>query len=148
MINFKIVISFFFLTLFLSVSGISQVRSDTELIFKTKEYKVVEIKHHVLFGVTQSNNFFIKYNPVSLVAGGFMYFYQSALSRQLSATCGFNPSCSEMGKGLIKTYGIFKGTFCTADRLMRCNKISFVNVKVQEFDREDGKVHESVDYYK
>ena len=126
----------------------SQPKSDRNLLLSSKHDSIQPLKRSVSFGITENKNILIKYNPLVLFAGGMMFFYQSVISSQLSATCGFNPSCSEMGKNLIKKYGILKGTFCTSDRLMRCNKVSFQNITADEFDKNDGRIHESAEYYK
>lgn len=129
------------------LSSYSQVKKDKSLIIG-KRTTVVDVKRHVRFGVTGSRNVFVRYNPLSLIAGVAMYGYQKILSPQLSATCGFNPSCSEHGKMSIKTYGFFKGTFCTADRLMKCNKLGMSDYKVEDHDHDDLKIHEGAEFYK
>ena len=48
--------------------------------------------------------------------------YQSTLSRGLpSNTCRFYPSCSHYGYQAIYRYGILKGGFMAAWRILRCN---------------------------
>lgn len=126
----------------------AQVKSDTELMLNRSEHLSDPTVRNASFGVTESKKVWIKYNPVFIVAGGAMYIYQKVVSRQLSATCAFHPSCSEAGKGYVKEYGFFKGIFCTADRLTRCNKISVAEYNPSDFNKDDGKIHESVEYYK
>ena len=38
--------------------------------------------------------------------------------------CRFYPSCSEYGYLCIKSHGVFKGSFLTFQRIVRCNPIS------------------------
>ena len=73
---------------------------------------------------TKSNNAFAKYNPFTLAFSGLMYTYQRILSPQLSSSCIYTPSCSNFSKQLIHDYGLFKGLFLSADRIMRCNRVS------------------------
>ena len=49
------------------------------------------------------------------------FIYQKVFSEQIAAECEFDMSCSRFGINSIKTFGILKGIFLTADRLMRCN---------------------------
>lgn len=77
-----------------------------------------------------------------------MYIYQNAVSPQFSAGCLYHPSCSDFSKQLINEYGLFKGVFCTADRLTRCNRISALSIRPFEFDSKTGKISESTNYYK
>jgi putative component of membrane protein insertase Oxa1/YidC/SpoIIIJ protein YidD len=145
----KIYISFFIVFINLNNGLIlAQVKTDAELMLNHANQLSNPIKRNVVFGVTENKSAWVKYNPVLLVGGGAMFFYQKVISRQLSATCAFSPSCSEAGRGYVKEFGFFKGIFCTADRLMRCNKVSVSEYRASDFDKHDGKIHESVEYYK
>lgn len=48
-------------------------------------------------------------------------FYQHIISPGLPSTCRFYPSCSHYGYQAIYKYGLIKGGFMTAGRLLRCN---------------------------
>jgi putative membrane protein insertion efficiency factor len=51
--------------------------------------------------------------------------YQMTLSRALPAdTCRFYPSCSHYGYQAIYKYGVLKGGFMAAWRVLRCNPFS------------------------
>ena len=50
--------------------------------------------------------------------------YQLTLSRVLPPSCRFYPSCSQYGYEAIQRYGIFKGGWLTAYRILRCNRWS------------------------
>lgn len=130
-----------------SFSLFAQSPADVNLLLSHSNDSILPLKRKLTFGVVESKNVIVRYNPLSLAAGSLMFFYQAVFSPQLSATCGFHPSCSEAGKGLVKTHGLIKGTFCTADRLMRCNKVAFINVQPDEFDPIDNTVHEGPEYY-
>ncbi|MBP7781378.1 MAG: membrane protein insertion efficiency factor YidD [Burkholderiales bacterium] len=47
--------------------------------------------------------------------------YQLCLSSWLPPTCRFTPSCSNYAIGAFAKYGIIKGFFLTARRLLRCH---------------------------
>jgi putative membrane protein insertion efficiency factor len=48
-------------------------------------------------------------------------FYQYAISPVLPASCRFYPTCSEYGYQAIAKYGIIKGGWMAAWRILRCN---------------------------
>ncbi len=124
--------------------------SPTDIQFlkkKTIHHTNIE-ERNVSFGLSESENIFVKYNPASLFFGALMYGYQKIISPQFSAGCLFNPSCSDFSKQLVKEYGLFKGVFTTADRLMRCNRLSTHNLSSLKINKHDHKIHESTDIYK
>jgi putative component of membrane protein insertase Oxa1/YidC/SpoIIIJ protein YidD len=105
-------------------------------------------KRQVSFGIGKSNTFLLRYNPVSLVFSGLMFSYQKWVSPQISADCLYSPSCSEYSKLLFREYGFFKGMFTSADRLMRCDRISATTINPISVNDKDGKVHEDVNRYR
>lgn len=66
-------------------------------------------------------------NPLYHMLAGSMYGYQKWVSPVLGRHCAYSPSCSAYSKELLKEYGLLKGVFCTADRLMRCNRIALAD---------------------
>lgn len=60
-------------------------------------------------------------NPVKIVFGTTIKFYQKFISPSQGDVCNFYPSCSHYAAQSINKYGIFWGTLMTSDRLMRCN---------------------------
>ncbi len=138
---------FIFVFHVLCIEILSQVKTDTSLLLNKQTSSIQSIERKVTFGVTSNSAWYEKYNPIAYLASSLMYIYQKVISPQLSATCGYNPSCSEMGKHLIQQYGMFKGIFCTADRLTRCNKVSFTDYLHTDIDPDDGKIHEDVERY-
>ncbi len=117
-----------------------------------KEKKVDERthvhQHSIRFMRSRTNNVLLKYNPVSLLFGGMMYVYQGIISPQLPSECLYVETCSHYSQHLISEYGLFKGIFTTSDRLMRCNRLSALDVHPMMVDEKNGKVVESVDIYK
>jgi uncharacterized protein len=73
----------------------------------------ITVKHRSLFA---------RYNPFTLTATGLMLFYQRVVSPQISASCIYTRSCSNFAKQGIQEFGLIKGVFLAADRLLRCNR--------------------------
>jgi uncharacterized protein len=48
-------------------------------------------------------------------------FYQLVISPWLGPRCRFTPTCSQYGLQAFKKYGIFKGFWLTARRIVRCH---------------------------
>jgi putative membrane protein insertion efficiency factor len=48
-------------------------------------------------------------------------FYQKAISPYLIRSCRHFPTCSEYAAEAINRFGIFKGTFLSVKRILRCN---------------------------
>ncbi len=115
---------------------------------KSVDEKTHVHQHKVKFMRSNSKNFLIRNNPVSLFFGGLMYVYQGVISPQLPSECLYAESCSQFSKHLIADYGLFKGIFTTSDRLMRCNRLSALDVHPLMIDERSGKVIESTEIYK
>lgn len=123
--------------------------SDIAMLRNKQSDEQNHIHHHdIKFMRTRSSNLLVRYNPVSLLFGSLMYAYQGYVSPQLPSECLFVESCSHFSKNLIAEYGLFKGVFTTSDRLMRCNRVSALDVHPMMIDENSGKVIESVDIYK
>lgn len=120
------------------------VLADLQAISKKIEVKKSYVRPYIY---KDSKSAFLKYNPISLTLGGLLFFYQNTISYQFSADCLYNPSCSEFSKRAIKRYGLFKGCFLSADRLMRCNRISAVDIHISKYDMHTHKVHDSINSY-
>ncbi|HEX9740488.1 MAG TPA: membrane protein insertion efficiency factor YidD [Ignavibacteriaceae bacterium] len=50
--------------------------------------------------------------------------YQKIISPVLPPSCRFYPTCSEYGIEAIEKYGVIKGSFMAAWRILRCNPLS------------------------
>jgi uncharacterized protein len=88
-----------------------------------------EQRREVNYMFAHKKNKFVKYNPVSLLFGGMLFFYQKVISVQIGANCPYEISCSTFGKQSIQHWGFIKGIPLTADRLMRCTKLASVDIK-------------------
>jgi uncharacterized protein len=82
---------------------------------KTNNCKPITFKH---------KNIFAKYNPLSLSAKGAMLFYQYIVAPQFFRYCLYERSCSNFSKKAIEEFGLVKGVFLSADRLLRCNVLA------------------------
>ncbi|HBO74073.1 MAG TPA: hypothetical protein DD653_05225 [Marinilabiliales bacterium] len=121
--------------------------SDFDLLIKKVPTKTEIHQHTVVFGIANQRNWFIKYNPVTLSFSTLMYGYQKWISPQISANCYYEPTCSRYSVLLYKEFGIIRGTLATADRLMRCDRISATTFHPISISPIDGKIHESVNRY-
>jgi len=93
-------------------------------------------------------NVLARYNPLTLSFAGLMYVYQKHVSPQLPSACLYEHSCSSFSRHLILEYGLTKGIFTTADRLMRCNRIAAFDIHPLGIGEQSGKVMETVSTYK
>lgn len=120
------------------------------LLIKNQDFKNTNYiqKKTVTFGISESKNKFIRYNPLTLTFSLLMFGYQKWLSPQISAECLYRPTCSEYSKQLFKRYGFFIGLIATADRLMRCDRISATTINPISINEKDGKIHETPERYK
>ncbi len=91
-------------------------------------------RRHIHFLASKSSSPMVKYNPATLFFGSLMYFYQAALSPQISAQCRFQLSCSGFSRSAIREFGMIKGVALSADRIMKCNRIAVTDAKPGEFD--------------
>lgn len=139
----------FFLLLgfiFMASSGMAQKLSDANLIkqqnFTQKKYD----KRKVTYLFKQNRNVFVKYNPVSLTFGGLLYFYQKAISPQISVDCPYEINCSNFGKQCIQHYGLLKGVALTADRLTRCTQFTLIDLHPIDFNK-NSKIIDPIERY-
>ncbi len=49
--------------------------------------------------------------------------YRLFISPILGKNCIYTPSCSEYGILALRKHGIFKGSFLTVKRILRCNSL-------------------------
>jgi putative component of membrane protein insertase Oxa1/YidC/SpoIIIJ protein YidD len=139
----------FFIIINIAVHSFAQKNPDADILLNHDFSDSLMIqKRLVTFGLGKSNSLILRYNPVSLLFSGLMYSYQKWISPQISSDCLYSPSCSEYSKLLFHEYGFFKGMFTSADRLMRCDRISATTINPISVDDKDGKVHEDVSRYR
>lgn len=49
--------------------------------------------------------------------------YRLLISPLIGSNCRYSPSCSEYGITALKKHGVFKGSFLTVRRIIRCNSL-------------------------
>ena len=99
--------------------------------------KFEEPKTTWMFSGSKSN--FVKYNPLSMVFGGAMYFYQRVISRQFSAECLYDVSCSRFSVQHIHRHGIVKVIFLSADHVSRCNRLAAKDIHGHMINPSTGR---------
>lgn len=92
-------------------------------------------------------NFIARYNPFSLLALSSMYIYQQIVSPQLFRHCLYKLSCSNFSKAAITEFGLIKGVFLSADRLLRCNIGAIDDVPPEDFDIDGHTIDEPSKYH-
>ena len=110
--------------IFLSCVASAQVKSD--LVFIASHTTGVVVAVNPLNTKTpirsKHKNVVARYNPIALTFTGMMLLYQHVISPQISSDCVYSRSCSNFSKEAIHQFGLVKGIFLTADRLLRCNR--------------------------
>lgn len=129
--------------------------SDISLI-KNKDYSIVVGDHNYRGDLNINNkeplnyknkSFIARYNPLSLSATSLMLFYQHIISPQFSRHCLYQRSCSNYGKAAIHEFGLVKGVFLSADRMLRCNFSAIGEIPADSFDPAGYAIDEPVKYH-
>jgi len=94
------------------------------------------------------SSLFKKMNPINVVFGGALFFYQNYLSSQISSGCLYSPSCSEFSKEVLREYGLAKGIILSADRIHRCNGLVAVDLRTHKKDPETKRYPDPASRYK
>lgn len=133
--------------LLLGGRAMAQLTSDDMQRLRGKHINRPELtERHVHYGFGNKNQ---RFNPIYHLLSSSMYLYQRCISPVISRSCAYAPSCSGYSKALIAEYGLAKGVVCSADRLMRCNRISLADPSTYFLiDPKDGHIHESVQRYR
>ena len=90
--------------------------------------------------ISTTSNKIAKYNPISLSLIGLMWTYQNILSPQLSRSCPYEITCSNFAKKSIIQFGFFKGIIMASDRILRCNKLSILDVYHYDIRTDNGLI--------
>lgn len=138
------------LFLLVSIAGHAQIidlKADLMLADSLAKQKMPVSAQRVYIYKNQPKTF-KNCNPVSLVYGGSLYVYQNYFSQHLSASCLYDPSCSDFSKHAVKEFGLIKGTLLSFDRLSRCNRIAATDLHIHEIDPKSHRFHDPVKSYK
>lgn len=138
----------------LHLSGTGQVFADDVMLIN-EHAKPVNAQNHYYQRSgndqqvlkTHQQNPIAKYNPVTLILKGSMYVYQNVLSPQLARSCPYEITCSNFSKQAITEFGIVKGVFLSADRIMRCNRIGVLDVHPLDINEKNGTIMDSPNKY-
>jgi putative component of membrane protein insertase Oxa1/YidC/SpoIIIJ protein YidD len=144
----------FFTFVITQISWAQNLNDDLQLIsnkhfFTNEEFQYYQGQYNSAAVLQTKNRSFIsKYNPVSITLKGAMFLYQNVLSPQLSKECPYEITCSNFCKESIREFGIAKGILIGADRLMRCNRISLMDVDPLTINQLTGKISDPPSKYK
>jgi len=130
-----------FLLLCCSWSIYGQINtSDLQLLDQFSPTDHTYQEHHIQLGF-QNQNLLLRYS-----FGALLYLYQSSISTQISASCLYEKSCSKYSKSLFDHYVFHKALFCSADRILRCDRVSATDISPYKVNA-DGKAIEDYTYY-
>jgi uncharacterized protein len=127
------------------INGNAQALKEDLMIIEKLSFSTSTRGYKVQFLNTEKNAF-KKYNPVNLVFGGLLFFYQTSVSKQIAAQCPFEISCSNFSKKAIVHHGFIKGIALSADRLMRCNRIALTDIKYDRWQLNKRIVDSPINY--
>jgi putative component of membrane protein insertase Oxa1/YidC/SpoIIIJ protein YidD len=119
---------------------LEQIKSKSnEVSFKYQNY--IYDQYNNKMPIRNTHRFILyRIEPVFLLARYSMLFYQHIVSPQFSAHCVYQRSCSNFCKKAIEEYGLIKGVFLSADRLLRCNSLSAS--EANEYDKNGYVIDE------
>ncbi len=129
--------------------------ADVALI-KNKDYSIVVRDNNYRSDIKINNKeplefkhkcFIARYNPVSIGAAALMLLYQHIVSPQFSGFCLYERSCSNFSKAAISEFGLIKGVFISADRLLRCNISAIHDIPADKFDPAGYAIDEPEKYH-
>lgn len=97
-----------------------------------------------IFKVYQINNQMLNSPHKELKLG----FYKKYVSKQISANCEFNLSCSQFMKEGISHFGFFKGFLLGIDRVSRCgaSQNTYINLS-SLFDKKEYLLVDDINTY-
>lgn len=83
------------------------------------------------------------YNPLFILGKIAMYGYQNIISPQLFINCPYEITCSNYCKIAVENNGIISGVFMGAERLLRCNKMSMLDVNTDLINPISNKISDT-----
>jgi putative component of membrane protein insertase Oxa1/YidC/SpoIIIJ protein YidD len=121
----------------------SQVISKTDLkIIETKKFENEKyLDRNVKYGFGKRKSF------SNILFAPPLYVYQKFISSQISASCLYNPSCSEFSHRAFSSYSFPKAILSSIDRIMRCDRLSAIDIPKDMVDPVSHKKNEDIDYY-
>ena len=118
---------------------------NTEIgVYNYKDNDTLNNKKSIIY---KHKNIISKFNPASLVATSVMLFYQHIVSPQFFRRCLYERSCSNFCKKAINEFGLIKGIFMAADRLLRCNMNAINDIPPDQFYDDQLAIDEPSKYH-
>ena len=121
--------------------------NDFPLIVNDNNYRSDNTVNNTKPILLKHKSFFNKINPFSLAAISAMLLYQNVVSPEIFSHCLYYCSCSNFSKKAIQEFGLFKGVFMSADRLLRCNVIAINDFPPEVFNKDELVIDEPQDYH-
>ncbi|MCH4897008.1 membrane protein insertion efficiency factor YidD [Marinilabiliaceae bacterium JC040] len=75
------------------------------------------------------DNIIVKYNPLCISIGGMLFIYDNTLAPIISSPCLFSPSCALFFRKSLCEYGFIKALFISTDRIIKCSRLSSIDIK-------------------
>jgi uncharacterized protein len=148
-----------FIFIFIFAAGLKcypqNFQSDISLI-KNKNYSIFVADNNYRGGIKANNkepikfkhkSFITRLNPLNLGAAALMLLYQHIVSPQFFRSCLYELSCSNFSKASISEFGLIKGVFISADRILRCNTAVTQDIPSDKFDSAGYAIDEPDKYH-
>ncbi|HOP02942.1 MAG TPA: membrane protein insertion efficiency factor YidD [Tenuifilaceae bacterium] len=116
-------------------------KTDIEIIANKKTLKEKYHERVVKYGFGK------KKSVSNILFAPPLYVYQKFISAQISASCLYNPSCSEFSHRAFTCYSFPKAFLSSIDRIMRCDRLSAIDIPKDMVDPVSHKKNEDIDYY-
>ncbi len=88
------------------------------------------------------------FNQRRVSSHGLYALYKNHFTDQIVNSCIYDQSCSTFSHGAIKNLGLLKGIMLTADRITRCNRITYAETHLAFLDSSGKIVDHWEDYGK
>lgn len=141
------IVSIWTLLLSWSLSCRAQLSNEDLELLRNRDFKDQLPPTKSVTTMLIGKNAVTRYNPVSLLFTGSLYFYQKIISPQIGADCPYEISCSEFSRRCIQEYGLVKGVALAADRLTRCNQIAAYDIHPMLIN-DKRRIDDAVELYR
>lgn len=134
---------FLVVIIYIFCGQVSIAQSSNDLTLINAHVPSSDLPDHSYQKNDKKTRFIQAVNPLYWIYKGGISFYQGHISSQLSTSCIYETSCSRFSKKLFNEYGLFKAIVLSADRIGRCNRMTYSQVSKLRMTTE-GKVIENV----
>ena len=139
----KLLSNIFIIIFLINISSIvngQTLKSDDSLIIENVFNNEHFTKRDISINDFDSGKTILLLKPFKYAFNSLLFFYQKIFSAQISASCLYYPTCSEFSRLLLKEYGVFSGIIFSADRLLRCNRISATGIHPLRINKKTQKM--------